>query len=210
MCYLRVSRTNLPMPQPIKPLQPPPVDITDAAQPASNAAGAKAPTPDQTALGATETLLNWQAPSRVFIKRDRQWFTTVGIILGVIVVIMVLLGQFLLVAALVALAFVGYALSTVSPETVLHQITNRGVAAAGVSYPWEELESFWFDTQHGRNLLHIKTKQPLPGQLTLLLEQTNQSEVLNVLSQHLAYIEHPPEALTSKLSKFISQRVELS
>src|SRR4030042_5292604 len=113
-----------------------------------------------------EVYLSWSSPSRLFKKRDKEYFTNIGAIVFLLVVILVFAREFLLIAAVVSIVFLVYVLSTVPPEEVSHRITNLGIESAGHYYRWEELSEFWFDQQWGQSLLILK---PLFGPRVIIL-----------------------------------------
>ena len=86
-----------------------------------------------------EILLLWSSPARLFKKRDKEYFTNIGAIVFLLVVILVFAREFVLIAAVLSIVFLVYVLSTVPPENVEHKITNLGIESAGHYYRWEEL-----------------------------------------------------------------------
>ncbi|HKY74256.1 MAG TPA: hypothetical protein VJ246_03025, partial [Patescibacteria group bacterium] len=62
-----------------------------------------------------ETLFEWESPERPFKKRDREYYTTIGIIVFLLSIILFFAGQFLPIAVVVAFAFLSYTLASVPP-----------------------------------------------------------------------------------------------
>jgi len=91
-------------------------------------------------------LFSWKAPLRPFKRRDREFWTTVIAIIFLVGMILFFVKEWLLIAAMVALAFVYYVLSTVPPEEIEYRITNRGITFADKSYDWDYLWRFGFPT----------------------------------------------------------------
>ncbi|MFH1289766.1 MAG: hypothetical protein ABIH88_03565, partial [Patescibacteria group bacterium] len=60
-----------------------------------------------------KTLLSWKAPSRVFKRRDKDYFTTLGSIVFLVIIILFFLKEWFLILAIIAFAFVTYVLATV-------------------------------------------------------------------------------------------------
>src|SRR5260221_609491 len=52
--------------------------------------------------------LQWIAPARPFRRKDRSYFQTIAIIVGLLILISLLAGELMLVAVLLALCFVAY------------------------------------------------------------------------------------------------------
>lgn len=187
----------------VKSFSPPPVEPSESKRPTP----VKYVPPEK-----VKNLLSWEAPSRIFVKRDKQWFTTVGIVLGVVMIIMTLLGQFLLVVALGALGFMGYALSVVRPGRLQNRITNQGVLTGDFSLPWGELTKFWFDKKHNKQILQIATEKKFPGQISLILEGENvtKDKLVDLISPFLFYQESPPVTWLTRFESFISSKLDLS
>jgi len=133
--------------------------------------------------------LKWQAPSRPFKKMNPKFYSTVGILVVAVCLVLLVAGQFALIAAVLAILFVTYVLSNVSPEKIHHEITNRGVSFAGKVYLWDELKGFGFKHKDGYTLLLINTKTAFPGQLIMILEKIDLEEVKRALVTHLPFEE---------------------
>ena len=61
--------------------------------------------------------IGWTAPARPFKPRDKKYFTTIGVTVLVIGLILVLVREFLLIGVIISLAFVSYVLATVKPDS---------------------------------------------------------------------------------------------
>lgn len=156
-----------------------------------------------------ETAIKWQAPSRPQIKTNPQFYSTIGILVLAVCLVLFVAGQFALIAAIVAILFATYVLSNVPPERVHHEITTRGVSYAGKVYLWDELKSFGFKTRGGYVTLIINTREPFPGQLFLILEKVDYEEVKKVILPHLPFEERLgdkdwTEKLMHNASKFLA------
>src|ERR1035437_3250582 len=71
-------------------------------------------------------LVTWIAPSRPFKRRDKQFYTTVFAIAGIVSLVLFLAEGVMPVVLIVAFVFLYYVLSTVPPENVEYKITNKG------------------------------------------------------------------------------------
>ncbi|OGV89609.1 hypothetical protein A2Z41_02690 [Microgenomates group bacterium RBG_19FT_COMBO_39_10] len=155
-----------------------------------------------------KTLLAWKAPERHFKKRTREYFTTIGAIIFLIGVILLFLQEWLLIVVMVALVFVAYILSTVTPREVEHQLTNRGIVTGGRRYYWEQLGRFWFSERWDQEALIVETFFGLPGRLILLLGEFKKDQVKKILSEYLLF-EEPEKTWIDNASDWISRRVPL-
>src|SRR3990167_11091049 len=113
-----------------------------------------------------EVLLAWSSPSRLFKRRDKEYFTNIGAIVFLLIVILIFAREFLLIAAVVSIVFLIYVLSTVPPEDVEHRITNLGIESAGHFYRWDTMSEFWFEEQWGQRFIVLR---PVLGVRTIIL-----------------------------------------
>lgn len=155
-----------------------------------------------------KVLLEWKAPIRPFKKRNREYFTTIGAIAFLLIVILLLLQEWVLIAVIIALMFVSYIMGTVQPEETEHKITNRGIKTGGRDYRWGELGRFWFEKKWDQEILQVETLIPFPRRLSLLLGQVKEEEVKKVLSEYLL-LEEPEKVWADRASDWISRRVPL-
>lgn len=163
----------------------------------------------QTELKEEKTLLSWKSPARLFKKKDRDYFTTIGAMVFLFVVILLFLKEFLLIAVILSLTFVSYVLASVPPEEIEHKITTRGIETGGVFYPWEELAFFWFSNKWKQEVLHIQTWRGIPGCLLIILADQSREEVKRVLAKNLSFIEHTPKNWLDQMASWLSQAVPL-
>ena len=155
-----------------------------------------------------KVLLEWQAPARPFRKKSKEAVTTIGAIIVLISIILIFLKEWFLIAVIIALAFFFYILSTVKPETVSHQITNKGIVTGNKKYPWEQLLSFWFDKEGGQEILFVDGFERFNFRLILLLNDKKREELRKILADYLPE-EKPPETWADKAGSWISRQIPL-
>lgn len=156
-----------------------------------------------------EILLSWKSPSRPFKKREKEFFTTIGAIVFLLAVILVFIKEFLLIGAILALAFVAYVLATVPPEEVEHKITSLGLESAGHFYKWEELLGFWFGEKWGQPVLLVATRLRFPGRLIILTGGQDQEKIKVALSKYLNFRERPEKNWMDDAAKWLAEKVPL-
>ena len=154
-----------------------------------------------------EILLSWSSPSRLFKKRDKEYFTNIGAIVFLLIVILIFAHEFLLIAAVVSIVFLIYVLSTVPPENIEHHVTNLGLESAGHFYRWEELTEFWFEEQWGQTIL---AATPLIGtRVIILLGAEDRNKIRKLIAEHVPYRETPEKSWVDNAATWISQKVPL-
>jgi hypothetical protein len=180
-----------------------------SAEPASSAGGATAGQETSPQLPVElKTLLTWQAPVRPFKKRDKEFFTTVAAIAFLVCVILLFIKEWLGIAVVGSLVFVGYVLATVEPEKTEHELTTRGIKTGDKLYKWEDLKQFWFNDKWGQQILNVDTRLRFPSRITLLLAEKSQEEVKTVLSRYVQF-EEPEVTFMDRSAKWLANKVPL-
>ncbi len=155
----------------------------------------------------SEVYLSWSSPSRLFKRRDKEYFTNVGAIVFLLIVILVFAREFLLIAAVVSIVFLIYVLSTVPPENIDHRITNLGIESAGHFYRWEDLSEFWLEEQWGQVMLVIR---PMFGaRIIILLGDQDKAKVRELVAKQIPFREHPEKNWVDNAATWLSKKVPL-
>jgi len=154
-----------------------------------------------------EVYLTWTSPSRLFKRRNKEYFTNIGAIVFLLVVILIFAREFVLVAAVLSIVFLVYVLSTVPPEDVTHRMTNSGIESAGHFYRWEELAEFWFEEQWEQTLFIV---QPRIGpRIVILLGQQDKKYLQKVAERHIPFREQPNRSWVENASSWLSKKIPL-
>lgn len=153
-------------------------------------------------------LLVWSSPTRVFKRRHREFFTTIGAIIALLAIILFFLQEWLLIILMFALAFYGYVNATIEPDETEHKLTNRGIVTGRKLYLWSALGRFWMTEKWGQKTLHVENLAGLPGHLVLHLGGAKEEAVKEIVAQYLLH-ERPEKTWTDKASEWLSARVPL-
>jgi len=151
---------------------------------------------------------SWRAPIRPFKKRDREFWATILSIAFLVGLILFFVKEWLLIAAIVSLIFVYYVLSTVEPEEAEYKLTSRGIIYAGQTYPWEEIEQFWFGEKYGQKTVNFSLRTGLLGRLMILVGQGDEKEMKKILSKYLLE-EEPQPSFLDKAAVWLQKKVPL-
>ncbi len=152
--------------------------------------------------------LSWSAPSRAFKKRDREYYTTIAVIVVLLSVILFFAGQFLPIAVVISAAFLSYVMAAVPPHTVQHEITSYGIRTLGRLYTWDELGRFWFTEQFKQKILNVEHFGSLPAKFIILLNEQSEKEVEMVLSEYLVH-QTPLPTFLDKASAWLQEKIPL-
>src|SRR5207247_1535596 len=129
-----------------------------------------------------KTFLSWHAPGRPFKSHSREYFIN-GLLITAAVEILVFLvfKDFYLMAAIMALVFLWFALSTVPPRSFYYKVSSQGIQVEDHFFIWEELYDFYFMKQHGQDVLHVGTRSFFPGELLITLGDMPLAQVKTAL-----------------------------
>jgi len=154
-----------------------------------------------------EVLLEWVAPSRPFKKHNRQYYTTVGGIAGLIGLILFFAGQVLPVAVVIAVVFTIYVMTSIPPGDIVHKLTTYGIRLEEELYYWEELGRFWIKEKYGKPVLYIEVAR-FPNRLTILLGDIPADSLTQVLSEVLLN-EEPLPTSYEKAAKWLHEKIPI-
>jgi hypothetical protein len=153
-------------------------------------------------------ILSWTAPNRAYKKHDREYYTTIAVIVVLLSVILFFAGQFLPIAVVISAAFLSYVLAAIPPHTVEHQVTTYGIRTLDRLYPWGELGRFWFSERFKQRILNIEHLGSLPPKFLILLGNQKEEEVQAVLSQYLVN-QTPLPTFLDKASVWLQEKIPL-
>lgn len=154
-----------------------------------------------------EDLLVWTAPNRPFKKRNREFFTTVFLIMFLVSLILFFANQFLPIAVVLALGFLTYVLASVPPEMVENKITTYGVHSAQHTSYWYEMGRYWFTKKYKYFILHIEC-QNFPYRMMLLFDEHDKDALEKVLDKYLIQ-QMPTPSVFDKAADWLQQKVPL-
>ncbi len=154
-----------------------------------------------------EVYLEWSSPSRLFKRRDKEYFTNIAAIVFLLTIVLVFAREFVLIAAVLSIVFLIYVLSTVPPQEVKHKITNLGLESAGHFYRWEALADFWFEEQWGQVMLVVRPF--MTARIIILLNNQDRSKVRELLAKRLPYREQPQKSWVDNAASWLSQKIPL-
>ncbi len=154
-----------------------------------------------------EVYAAWSSPSRLFKKRDREFFVNILAIVFLLSVILVFVREFVLIATVLSIVFLIYVLSTVPPEDVKHRITNLGVESAGHFYRWEEFADFWLESQWGQTMLVLRSF--IQPRLIIILGDQDKAAIREAIAKHIPFREEPDRNWVDNAARWITEKIPL-
>lgn len=160
---------------------------------------------------ASETLLEWEAPERVFKKYSREFYRRMAVILIFFGFLFLFVWDIVVIVVLGIVFFVVYTFHSIPPRKVIHKITTNGIFyAMDYHYMWRELRSYYFEKRDNVRYLIINTVDPLPGRLYLIIDKSITNEkIAEVLGNHLSFDEKPTTNVYEDMMKAFRSSVKL-
>lgn len=156
-----------------------------------------------------QTDLVWEAPARPFKKRDRGYFQTIGALVFLLVALSLFFKDWWLVAAILAVFFVSYAVAAIKPGNITYKITAKGLWVGEHFYPFEHLYQYWFERQFEQDVVVCLCPERLPNQIVLVLGAVKKEIVDARLKQRLVFREAPLKTFADKLSDWLRKKLPL-
>jgi len=150
-------------------------------------------------------LVVWKAPSRPFMKRDRQFYVTTFAIAGILALVLFVAEGIMPVLLIVSLVFLYYVLSTVQPEEVEYKITTKGIKIAGKLTNWQTMTRFWFSKKFDREMLAVETIQ-IPGRIELIIKPEIKDEIKKEVSAYIPFEEATPSGI-DKMTDWVAGKL---
>ena len=136
-----------------------------------------------------KTLISWSAPGRPFRKKGREFFLTSLLVVFLIEVILFIFSEYLLMFVVGTLYFFSIAMATVPPQNFHYRISTQGIKVEDHFFIWEELYDFYFKKFDGVEILIVRAKSLLPGELKISLGDVPSDHIRRVLIGYLPYRE---------------------
>ena len=159
----------------------------------------------QSMLEEERVLFVWRAPSRLFKKKPKEFFTTIGAIVILVLIILLFVQQFMLMAVVIAFSFVAYMYATVEPESIEHTITTRGFRSADNFYRWDVLGRYWIEEKDGETVLYVETLLNFPRQLIMVIPKDKTDEVFELLQPYVFH-EKPEPGFLDKSTDWLKEK----
>ncbi|MCL4440713.1 MAG: hypothetical protein M1609_09035 [Firmicutes bacterium] len=155
-----------------------------------------------------ETILTWKAPSRPYQKKQTQALTVPMIIAALVGLVLLVAGEWMIIAVVAALVFAYYAWTMVPPEQVDYAITTRGVRARDRVYEWKDLRRWWLEEKWGQELLVLEAPVEIMGRVVMPLGEVSEEKIEKVMEK-LLLKERPAETVLDRAGKWLGEKFPL-
>lgn len=153
-----------------------------------------------------KVLFSWRGPARPFkARKDKQFMTVPVVIAGLLTLILITAGEWLLIAGVVAVVFVYYVWSTVPPQEMEYRITTRGMRMGGRLTEWWQLSRWWWSEKWGTKLLNIEMPGQVLGRMAIPVGGENAEKVGEAMAKMLLN-EQPEETAMDKAGRWLAEK----
>lgn len=164
---------------------------------------------DYSEYSDVKTLLSWSAPGRPFKKRQKSYYLNGLLIAFLVEVILFLFQQYIFMFVVGALYFLSVALAAIPPRNFHYRISNQGIKVEDHFYIWDELYDFYFKKIEGAEVLIVRTKALLPGEIQIPLGELHEHHVRKVMVGYLPYREVVRETFMERSADWLSRNFPL-
>lgn len=151
------------------------------------------------------TLFSWQAQSRPFKPRNREFWVSIFAIAAVVSFILFIIEGAISVILIVSILFLFYVLSTVKPDIIDYSITNRGIYIGDKRTSMDLLIRYWFTKRLDTDVIVFDTVV-LPGRIELVIDPKDREQIKKVLSVYLVEEKGSPDKL-EKAAGWLSKKI---
>jgi hypothetical protein len=138
----------------------------------------------------------------------KQSMTVPMVIAGLVGLILLVAGEWVLIMVVAALVFAYYTWSMVPSEIIEYQLTSRGVRIGDSLYDWIVFSRWWRGEKWGQQLLFIEMPGSLTGSVALSLGQENPERIEKVMEKMLLF-EKPKDTVLGKAGKWLEEKFPL-
>jgi len=136
-------------------------------------------------------LIQWTGPEHHYTPKSGEWYWAVAIIALTAAVLAFIFGNSIFAIFIVIGATTLTLHAHHPPKEITVEINDRGVAINKTLYPFLHLESFWIDNDHNEPRLMIKSYKKLMPLISIIIRDTDDEEVRQILLKYIAEVEHP-------------------
>jgi len=129
-------------------------------------------------------LVVWNAPSRPFQRRSKDFYTSLTAVAGLLSVVLFIIEGIMPVILVISAVFLFYVLSTIPPQDLEYKITDQGIKIGDGKTIWEMMGRYWFVTRGGSEILVVETAR-VPGRMELVIDQSKKEEIQKTLDKYL-------------------------
>lgn len=136
-----------------------------------------------------KTLISWSAPGRPYRKKSKAFYLNGLLIVFLVEVILFIFSEYLLMFVVLTLYFFSAAIASVPPQNFHYRISTQGIKVEDHFYIWDELYDFYHKKIDGMDVLVVRARNLIPGELKISLGDVPFDHVRRVMINYIPYRE---------------------
>ncbi|MDO8269430.1 MAG: hypothetical protein Q7T54_02030 [Candidatus Levybacteria bacterium] len=156
-----------------------------------------------------KTLISWSAPGRPFRKKGRAFYLNGLLIMFLVEVILFVFSEYLLMFVVATLYFFAVAITAVPPQNFHYRISTQGIKVEDHFYIWDELYDFYFKKIDGMDILTVRSRSIIPGELKISLGEVPADHIRRVMINYIPYREIVRPTFMEKSGEWLAKNFPL-
>lgn len=138
-------------------------------------------------------LFSWKAQERSWKEKDRSWYVVYSFFFTVLILFLALIGEWVLIIAVLGFAFLWFIQASVEPPIVEHVISTVGIKSFNKLHKWSDIKLFWFSKKGDVTVLNLDMVNPdkpdslFSTRLSLIINAQDTEEIFTLLYKYLDY-----------------------
>lgn len=144
----------------------------------------------------------WQAPEYIHKEKTSEWYWSVGILTLAGVVSAYMFGNPLFASLILIIGFTMTLFGARQPKMISFGISDRGIRADNILYPFQTLWSFWILEKEHENLLLLTSRKKISTQIAIPLGDIDTEQMREFLLDYLAE-EEDEESIAQRFMDYL-------
>ncbi len=142
---------------------------------------------------AFSPLFTWESPERPWSPKNRSWYVIYSFFFITLIAVAALLGEFILIIAIIAFIFLWFTQASIPPQIVRHTVTKMGIRTYDKLLKWNDIKHYWFSVKAGVHFLNLEiqnselTSGNRTHRISLLINEEDQDELFYLLIDYADY-----------------------
>ncbi|MBP7927720.1 hypothetical protein KAZ57_01075 [Patescibacteria group bacterium] len=158
-----------------------------------------------------EVFLSWSAEvphnSNSMDPKLKKNLMIIGIVFALLFAVM---QEFFLILVIASVFFMSYVFSTMAPPKVSYEVSNFGIKVSDIMYYWDELQSFFFTTKYGEELMLVDARDRMPKRIFIHFKKADREKLMDVLNSRVIYLESEPENFVDNFFDYIKDKFDFN
>lgn len=132
----------------------------------------------------SDTLLEWNSPEYTQHKKSVDWYWAVGIITIAGTVASFIFGNYLFGIFVLLSGVLAFYFSIRKPEEIHFSITNQGIIAGAIKYPYDGIKYFAIERKQEQSALLLLTERVFMPIISVPIPIDLEQHVFDILTNH--------------------------